>query len=66
MSEARRVGLNTIFNTIGGVSVQLLTLVTGVFVARHFGAESFGQLTLAAPITGYFTLVTEFGLSTIA
>ncbi len=66
MSEARRVGLNTIFNTIGGVSVQLLTLVTGVFVARHFGAESFGQLTLAATITGYFTLVTEFGLSTIA
>lgn len=66
MSEARRIGLNTIFNTIGGVSIQLLTVVTGVFVARHFGAESFGQLTLAATITGYFTLVTEFGLGTIA
>jgi O-antigen/teichoic acid export membrane protein len=66
MSEARRVGLNTIYNAIGGVSVQLLTIVTGVFVARHFGSESFGQLTLAATITGYFTLATEFGLSTIA
>ena len=66
MSESRRVGLNTIFNTIGGVSVQLLTLATGIFIARHFGAESFGQLTLAATITGYFTLVTEFGLGTIA
>jgi O-antigen/teichoic acid export membrane protein len=64
--EARQVGLNTIFNTIGGVLIQLLTIATGVFVARHFGAENFGQLTLAATITGYFTLVTEFGLSTIA
>jgi O-antigen/teichoic acid export membrane protein len=64
--EARRVGINTIFNSIGGLSIQLLTIVTGIFVARHFGAESFGQLTLAATITGYFSLVTEFGLGTIA
>lgn len=64
--ETRKVAVNTAFNAIGGIAVQLLTVVTGIFVARYFGAEDFGRLTLAATITGYLTLVTEFGLSTIA
>lgn len=64
--ETRKVAANTVINAIGGIAVLLLTMVTGIFVARHFGAEDFGRLTLAATITGYFTLVTEFGLSTIA
>jgi len=65
-SDAKRVGFNTIFNTAGGIILQLLTFVTGVFVARHFGAEFFGQLMVAATITGYFALVTEFGISKVA
>jgi O-antigen/teichoic acid export membrane protein len=65
-NTAKKVGLNTIFNTLGGVSIHLLTIVTGVYIARHFGAEDFGQLTYAATIIGYFSLITEFGLTTIA
>jgi len=64
--ESRKIGVNTVFNAIGGVGVQLITVVTGIFVARHFGAKSFGQLTFVATIIGYFTLITEFGMSTIA
>ncbi len=63
---SKTVAKNTLYNVIGGVGVQLLTVVTGIFVARHFGAESFGKLTYAGTIVGYFALITEFGISTIA
>lgn len=65
-AEGRKVAANTMFNTVGGVTVQLLGLASGIFIARYFGVAGFGALTLAAAITGYFSLITEFGLSTIA
>lgn len=64
--EVKTVAVNTLFNTAFGIAVQLLTIATGIFVARHFGVDDFGRLTFAATITGYFALITEFGVSTIA
>jgi O-antigen/teichoic acid export membrane protein len=64
--EGRKVAANTMFNTAGGMTVQILGLASGLFIARYFGAEGFGVLSLAAAITGYFSLITEFGLSTVA
>ena len=63
---SKTVAKNTLYNAVGGIGVQLLTIVTGIFVARHFGAENFGQLVYAGTLVGYFSLITEFGISTIA
>ncbi len=43
MREGRRVGLNVIFNTLGGVWVQVITILTGIFVARHFARKVSGN-----------------------
>jgi len=61
-----KVITNTIFNALSGVFGQVLSVITGVFIARVLGPEGYGEISFASVVVGYFMLGTDFGITAIA
>lgn len=57
---------NTLFNALSGVTVQALSIVSGVLIARVFGPGGYGDLSFANVIVGYLMMATDFGIISIA
>ena len=60
-----RLGRNTILLAVGEIVARLLGAVSAALIARTFGPEGFGQLTLALALFFYFHLLSMFGLDVV-
>ncbi len=65
-NSSKTVAKNTLFNSLSGIVVQALAIISGVFIARQFGTSGFGKLAFANVFVGYFMLATDFGITSIA
>lgn len=64
--EDRIVLKNTLFNMTAGLSVQALSVLSGIFVARTFGPAGYGDLSFAFVLVSYLMMGTDFGITAIA
>lgn len=60
-----RLGRNTVVLAGGEISARILGAVSAALIARTFGPEGFGQLTLALAVFFYFHLLATFWLDVV-
>lgn len=66
MNTAGTVAKNTLVNALTGTVIQVLSVLSGLLIARRFGPGIYGELSFAFVIVGYFMIATDFGMTTIA
>ena len=62
----KRVIKNTFVLFAGSISAQIIGFFTTVYIARKFGSNLFGTLSFVQAFVGYFGILTNFGIGTIA
>jgi len=65
MTTGRRLIKNFLSLSGSDVIARLLGSVLTIYIARVLGAGVFGQLSFAIAFTSYFTLFSDFGLTTL-
>ncbi len=63
ISYSKKISKNALFNLLGSAFTMLVTFAAMPFIVHRLGASSFGVLTLALTIAGYFTIL-DMGLGT--
>ncbi|MBN1383297.1 MAG: flippase [Elusimicrobia bacterium] len=62
MSTARRLAKNIFSLFTGSFISNVLRMTVTVYIARRFGADTFGMLMFASALIGYFGFFTQFGI----
>ncbi|KKH38755.1 flippase [Methanosarcina mazei] len=65
MSIVRKIAKNTGIIITGNVVFKLISLVVTIYLVRYLGVADFGKFNFLFAYLSFFTLITEFGLSTI-
>jgi len=63
LNPAQRIVKNFLSLSVATIFTQLLGFITIPYLARVLGPGNFGKLNFASAISGYFSLIGNFGLS---
>ena len=63
LNPARRIVKNFLSLSVATIFAQLLGFITIPYLARVLGPGNFGKLNFAGAISGYFSLIGNFGLN---
>ncbi|MFH1783731.1 MAG: flippase [bacterium] len=66
MSVVKRLAKNVFSLFTGSFISQFIGLLVTVYIARRLGAHQFGVLAFAVAFVGYFKLITDWGITTLA
>ncbi len=66
MGEVRTIAKNMVVLTASRAVGMFLSFALLILVARHYGAELFGEYNFALAFSIFFVIVSDFGLTTIA
>jgi len=59
----RTIFKNTIFVTLGSLTLKFFSFVYGIFIVRQLGDERFGQYSIVLGFVGLFQIFAELGIS---
>jgi len=65
MSTVKTVTKNTMALMITSVVSKSLAFITLILLARYLGSENYGKLAFAMALTSFFTVIADFGLSSL-
>ncbi len=65
MTNAKRIIANGTVITLGKIVTGLISAVTMIYVARRFGAENYGKLSVAIAYLFVFQSIAHFGMDSI-
>jgi O-antigen/teichoic acid export membrane protein len=66
MNTAQKITYNTFIQIIGRLVFLIFSFISIKILARYLGAAGNGELTTIITFTGFFTLIADLGLSSIA
>lgn len=66
MDYSLQTGLkSTIFNYVGRLTAQIMTLFVSIYIIRKLPIKEFGQYNLLSSILSYMLLISSFGISKV-
>ncbi|NJE00286.1 hypothetical protein E3E26_10955 [Thermococcus sp. LS1] len=65
MSTVKTVTKNTLALMITSVVSKAFAFITLILLARYLGSENYGKLAFAMALTSFFTVIADFGLSSL-
>ncbi|AHL23100.1 flippase [Thermococcus nautili] len=65
MSAVRTITKNTLALMVASVVSKGLAFLTLILLARYLGSENYGKLAFAMALTSFFTVIADFGLSSL-
>ncbi|HBT26454.1 MAG TPA: flippase, partial [Pseudothermotoga sp.] len=65
MSTVKTITKNTLALMITSVVSKAFAFITLILLARYLGSENYGKLAFAMALTSFFTVIIDFGLSSL-